>query len=139
MSTEPKPWRFEIAWGNPYTSPPDGQPRQPRVLMSVTRVQRGGHPFPEEITRRYTEIGYGTGWCTRCSIDPDYVEKQRRARSLSPTQKSKIRRKNLERRAAKQAPLLAEQVIAEALEKNPRYYAGERFVPDNIPKDRSDV
>ena len=86
MSTGLKPWRFEIAWANPYTSPPDDQPR---VLMSVTRVQRGGHPFPEEITRRYAKIGYGTGWCTRCSIDPDYVGKERLARSLSPAQKSR--------------------------------------------------
>jgi hypothetical protein len=136
MSTGLKPWRFEIAWANPYTSPPDDQPR---VLMSVTRVQGGGHPFPEEITRRYAEIGYGTGWCTRCSIDPDYVEKERLARSLSPVQKSKIRRRSLERRAAKHAPLFAEQIIAEALGKNPGYYAGESFVPDNIPKGRSDV
>jgi hypothetical protein len=136
MSTGLKPWRFESAWAKPYTSPPDGQPR---VLMSVTRLQRGGHPFPEEIMRRYAEIGYGAGWCTRCSVDPDHVEKQRLAQSLSPAQKSKIRRRNLERRAAKHAPLLAEQVIAEALERDPGYYAGETVVPDNIQKDRSDV
>lgn len=58
MSAGPKAWRFEIARANPYTCPPDSQPR---VLMSVTRVQRGDHPFPEEVLLRYAEIGYGTG------------------------------------------------------------------------------
>jgi hypothetical protein len=102
--------------------------------MSVTRLQCGGHPVPEEIERGYAEIGYGTGWCVQCGIHPDHVEKQRLARALSPAQKSKIRRKNLERRAAKHAPLFAEQVITEALEKNSAYYAGETFVPDNYER-----
>ena len=38
MKAKLKPWRFEIAWSNPYTNPPDGEPR---VLMSVTHVQVG--------------------------------------------------------------------------------------------------
>jgi hypothetical protein len=48
----------------------------------------------------------------------------------SPVQKlrkelrAKIRRRELERRAAK-LPLLAEALIAEEIKKRPRYYAGE--------------
>jgi len=67
MKAKLKPWRFEIAWSNPYTNPPDGEPR---VLMSVTHVQGGADPVPEGIARRYAELGYGSGWCITCGIEP---------------------------------------------------------------------
>jgi len=133
MTANLKPWRFEIAWANPYTNPPDGEPR---VLMSVTRVQVGGNPVPDEITQRYAQVGYGTGWCITCGVDSDFVEKKRLERALSPEQKARIRRRNLERRAAKHAPLFADQIVAEALEQSPGYYEGGTFVADNLRKDR---
>ena len=124
MKPIPKPWRFRIAWGNPYTSPPDGQPR---VLMSVTRLQIGGHPVPEEISRMKEQLGYGTGWCICISLDPDYMEQERQKRTLSPEQKANRRRQNLRRAAEKAVPLFSEQAIERTMSSNPEYYAGKEY------------
>ena len=108
------PWVFEIAWANPYTSPPDGQTR---VLMSVTRVQTSGHPVPPEIDERYRELGFGTGWCLRVSHD---ITATYRPKPLEA--KQKLRRTALARRVAAKAPLFADQLIQAELERQPEYY-----------------
>ncbi|TAL08423.1 MAG: hypothetical protein EPO02_13150 [Nitrospirae bacterium] len=113
-----RPWIFEIHWGSPYTNPPDGMPR---VLMSVTRVQAGGNPVPDEIEAAYAKLGFGKGWCLSVGCDPTPIRK------LSPEAKGKLRRKSLERRVRAKAPLFAESLIQIELNSNPTYYGGADY------------
>lgn len=108
---------FELRWGNPYTEPPNGQPR---VLISITREQTSGHPFPEEILNHPMNVP-GNGYSLSARVDP---VPQRR---LSEAAKGSLRLKSLERRVLKQAPLFAADIIAEQVAKNPDYYAGKPF------------
>jgi hypothetical protein len=119
---ERRPWVFAIVWGSPYTNPPA---EQPRVLMSVVRWQVSGHPVPEDITLKYAEIGFGTGWALSVSIDPEFTEQQRLARQFSPERKAALRKGNLRRRVEKRAPLFAEEIIQRELARDPSYYNAE--------------
>jgi hypothetical protein len=114
-----KPWLFEVAWFNPSTAPPDGQPR---VLLSVRRLQASGHPIPAEIERQLQEPGLGYGWCVRCSIDPQWQEAERVRRQSSPEARGRRRRQNLQREAARKAPLFAEKIVSEELERRHAYF-----------------
>lgn len=66
-------------------------------------------------------IGLGKGWVVSCG--PHMPEPRR----LSPEAKSKIRRKNLERRVEKKAPLFANDLIQIELAKDPDYYEGKEY------------
>lgn len=112
----PLAWTWQIRWSNPYTEPPHGQPR---VRLSITRATPHAYPDPSVIDRAMAIIGYGRGWCVTCgpTLPP--------ARKLSPEAKGKIRRRNLERRTQKAAPLFAADLIQIEIEKNPEYYRGE--------------
>ncbi len=112
----PLGWTFQIKWGNPYTEPPNGRPR---VRLSVTRMQASSSPVPAVISRAIEIIGYGKGWCL--SLGPHMPEPRR----LSPEAKGKLRRKSLERRVEKQAPLFASDLIQIELAARPEYFAGE--------------
>jgi hypothetical protein len=102
-----QPWIFEVAWGNPYTSPPDGQPR---VLLRVKRMGTA-HPVPAEIDELLARIGYGNGYTCTVGLDMEYAEAERRKRMLTPEQKERRRRTLLVNEARKRAPLYADQII----------------------------
>jgi hypothetical protein len=113
----PLGWTWQIKWGNPYTEPPYGQPR---VRYSVTRPVKSAHPVPAIIDRALRIIGLGQGWCLSCG--PQMPEPKR----LSPEAKGKMRRRNLERRMEKTAPMFASDLIQIELQTNPEYYAGSQ-------------
>ncbi len=111
-----RPIQFAIKWSNPYTNPPEGMPRQ---LMAITRVQESTRDIPQEILQMLETIARpGSGWGLCIGIDEDAKPRRR----LSLETKGRIRRKSLERRIRKTAPLFADGIIAEELAANPKYF-----------------
>jgi hypothetical protein len=110
-----RPILFAIKWGNPYTNPPEGMPRE---LIAVTRMQESTRDIPPEIIKALQVARPGSGWALCIGIDEDARPKRR----LSLQAKGNIRRKALERRVRKKAPLFADHIIAAALAANPRYF-----------------
>src|SRR6266568_8926956 len=81
--------RFSIRWGNPYTNPPEGMPRE---LMAVTRLQESTRDIPPEIQEALETLARpGSGWSLFVGVDED----ARPRRRLSPQAKGRIRRKSL--------------------------------------------
>ncbi len=111
-----RPILFTIRWGNPYTSPPEGMPRE---LIAMTRMQESTRDIPAEIVELLETVARpGSGWGLFVGIDEEAKPKRR----LSSQAKASIRRKSLERRVRKAAPLFAERIIADELAANPNYF-----------------
>ena len=111
-----RPIRFAIKWGNPYTNPPEGMPPE---LMTITRMQESTRDIPPEIRQLLETVARpGSGWALTVGIDED----ARSRRRLSPQVKASIRRKSLERRVRKAAPLFADRIIADELAASPNYF-----------------
>ena len=111
-----RPIRFAIRWGNPYTNPPEGMPRE---LMAVTHMQESTRDIPLEIQKLLENVARpGSGWGLCIGIDED----ARPNRRLSLRAKGSIRRKSLERRVRKKAPLFADRIIADEIAANPNYF-----------------
>ena|SRR5438552_11597369 len=111
-----RPIRFAIRWGNPYTNPPEGMPRE---LMAVTRMQESTRDIPLGIQQMLETVARpGSGWGLCIGIDEDARPKRR----LSLQAKGSVRRKSLERRVRKMAPLFADRIIAEEIAANPNYF-----------------
>jgi len=111
-----RPIRFAIRWGNPYTTPPEGMPRE---LMAITRTQESTRDIPPEIQQLLENVARpGSGWGLTVGIDEDARPKRR----LSPQAKASIRRKSLERRVRKKASLFADRTMADEIAANPHYF-----------------
>jgi hypothetical protein len=111
-----RPIRFAIKWGNPYTNPPEGMRRE---LISITCMQESTRDIPPELLKVLeTDARPGSGWALCVGIDEDARPKRR----LSPQAKASVRRKSLERRVRKKAPLFADQIIADEIAANPDYF-----------------
>ncbi len=111
-----RPIRFAIRWGNPYTNPPEGMPRE---LIAMTRMQESTRDIPPEIVELLETVARPeSGWGLFVGID----EEARPKRRLSPKAKASIRRKSLERRVRKAAPLFADRIIADELAAKPNYF-----------------
>jgi hypothetical protein len=111
-----RPIRFAIRWGNPYTDPPDGMARE---LIALTRMQESTRDVPSEILAMLDGVARpGSGWSLCVGID----EVVRPKRRLSAKAKGSIRRKALERRIRKKAPLFADRFISDELAANPDYF-----------------
>jgi hypothetical protein len=111
-----RPILFAIKWGNPCTNPPEGMPRE---LIAVTHMQESTRDIPLEISEALETVARpGSGWALCSGIDEDARPKRR----LSLQAKGSIRRKALERRVRKKAPLFADLIIADELTANPSYF-----------------
>ena len=111
-----RPILFAITWGNPYTNPPEGMPRE---LIAITRIQESTRDIPPEILEVLEGVARpGSGWVLSVGIDEAAKPKRR----LSLKAKGSIRRKSLERRVRKKAPLLADRIIADELAAKPTYF-----------------
>ena len=111
-----RPILFTIRWGNPYTNPPEGMPRE---LIAIRRMQESTRDIPSEITQLLETVARpGSGWALCVGIDED----ARPRRRLSLKAKASIRRKALERRVRKAAPLFADRIIAAEFAANPNYF-----------------
>lgn len=106
-----------IGWNNPYTNPPEGMPKilaefyfdadDPQVRLLPNEVK--------EFFNKHKLLGsgYGIHWKPLDEITLPDSEKL-----------AKIRRRRLEQRMKSKYPLVANQFIAEELEKRPNYYSG---------------
>ena len=111
-------WQCRLIWGNPYTAPPDGQPR---IIMTVPCD--GPHPIPENIMALCRPGGPyppGSGWTIGWHRDDP-----RPIRRWSKEARARVRQTNLRRRIETKFPLFAEDFIAEELARRPLYFAGE--------------
>lgn len=103
--------RWTLEWSNPYTTPPNDQPR---VLLEEI-LPRGQEP--KEIKKRHDLGGpYGIHFRTISTKQP---------RQLSVEAKQSIRRKAAVRRIHKAAPLFAASLIADTFNKQPEYFGTE--------------
>lgn len=126
-------WRITIAWGNPYTQPPNGMPR---VLAEATLESEGGggaprrEAWPEVVQAALArpEAQPGRGYMACISrIVPD---EEAAARAWSPERKGARRRAELRKRVAKEVgPLFAgdvDELVAREVEARPSYFDGTK-------------
>lgn len=107
---------WQLAWSNPYTSPPPGQPRLlAEIYIPCDYPGQGSIKKPAGLLALH-RIGSGYSVYTRAIMPP--------ARALSQDALANTRQKRLTRRMERQAPLLADQLIADELAAKPGYYAG---------------
>jgi hypothetical protein len=91
----------------------------PRELIAITRTQESTREIPLEIQQLLENVARpGSGWGLTVGIDEDARPKRR----LSRQAKASIRRKSLERRVRKKAPLFADRIIADEIAANPNYF-----------------
>ena len=110
--TAPAIFIHQLAWGNPYTSPPDGLPRL------RAEIAADGPRTPQALADYMAAVGStpGDGW----SLIIRY--RSAPARQMTPEAKASMRRKRLQRRMDEKYPLLAEQFVAEKIDAQPGYY-----------------
>jgi hypothetical protein len=90
-----------------------------RELIAVTRMQESTRDIPPETMEALGTVARpGSGWALCIRIDEDARPKRR----LSLQAKGSIRRKSLERRVRKKAPLFADLIIADELAAHPTYF-----------------
>ena len=115
-----------LAWGNPYTEPPEGMPR-----VRVELAYFEDHPYaihcPPEI-EALKVLGDGWGMVHQVLA--------REVRKLPVETLARIRRKRLERRMRRRYPLLADLMIEEEVGKKPEYYAG--ITDERIEREREE-
>ncbi|HDS6520123.1 TPA: theronine dehydrogenase [Klebsiella oxytoca] len=102
-------WRYSLRWKLP--SPCPG----PHELAS--ELVEAGQPAPESVMSLWVA---GAGYAV-CVDFPD----ERQVRRWSDERKAAARRRNLERRVNRMAPMFAEELIARELERRPDYFRGK--------------
>lgn len=102
--------RWSLTWRNPYTQPPEGQPRTLKAML-VTR----GEKCPQEIIDLHVP---GGGYCVAWSLVT-----QKPIRRWSPEAKAATRRRNLRKRLEKKVPLFADMFEEIELAARPDYFA----------------
>lgn len=109
-----KQFIYSLCWSNPYTEPPNGQPKVLAQMTVISNSDKGGAPCcPAEVLNLWVA---GSGYAIYC----DYVHLP--IQHWSPERTFAYRRKRLEARIRKKYPLFAEQMIAESIQAKPEYY-----------------
>ncbi|HIC7616740.1 TPA: theronine dehydrogenase [Citrobacter freundii] len=108
-------WRYSLRWRLPRTPCPG-----PQELVS--EVVEAGKPAPESVMARWV-AGVGYAVCV------DFLG-DRQIRRWSDERKAATRRRNLERRVNRIAPLFADELIERELETRPEYFQGKTM---NMP------
>lgn len=103
-------WRYSLRWKLPHKPCPG-----PLELVSV--VVEAGLQAPEELMSRWV-AGSGYAVCVDFLCD-------RQIRRWSDERKAATRRRNLERRVNRIAPLFADELIGRELAARPDYYRGK--------------
>lgn len=121
-------WHYFVSWANPYTEPPDAQPRRLTETVLPPRDGGGCPPLPPEIQQAWQEANAAFvatlpdgstpihPWCI--SVGVETTEPRR----LSEAAKHRIRRRRLEKRVLKRYPLFAEAFFREELTRKPEYF-----------------
>ncbi|ENZ1872852.1 theronine dehydrogenase [Salmonella enterica] len=103
-------WRYSLRWRLPRTPCPG-----PQELVS--EVVEAGKPAPESVMARWV-AGAGYAVCV------DFLD-ERQIRRWSDERKAAARRRNLERRVNRIAPLFADEFIRRELDARPAYFQGK--------------
>lgn len=103
-------WRYSLSWRYPHRICP-GE----KVLISVDVT--AGTPVPACIMTLFVPGG-------DYAVSLDFLS-VRPIRRWSPERKAQARKRNLERRVMKAAPLFAEELIASELKNRPDYFKGK--------------
>ena len=107
--------RIQLKWRNPYTEPPDNQPRIifDEVLDDVA-YRAGKIPAVAELEKRFLP---GCGFAWHWSL-----AHTKPRRSWSKKTKAKQRRRNLKKRLQRQIPLFWQDAYQQELNNRPGYY-----------------
>lgn len=103
-------WRYSLRWKLPHRACPG-----PHELVS--EVVEAGQPAPDSVMARWV-AGAGYAVCV------DFLD-ERQIRRWSDERKAAARRRNLERRVKRIAPLSADELIERELETRPEYFRGK--------------
>lgn len=103
-------WRYSLRWRLPRTPCPGPQEQ-------ASEVVEAGKPAPESVLSRWVP-GAGYAVCV------DFLD-ERQVKRWSDERKAAVRRRNLERRVNRIAPLFADELIARELETRPDYFRGK--------------
>ena len=103
-------YEYSIRWGNPYTNPPDDQPRC--LLEEWTDV----NVCPPAIQELKERLGYGSDWVICFS----WAIKEGTKWSLEA--KQRVRRSRLRKRLEKKWPMFADQFFQEVIQRKPDHY-----------------
>ncbi|EIA4658356.1 theronine dehydrogenase [Salmonella enterica] len=104
-------WRYSLRWRLPRT------PSCPGPLELASEVVEAGKPAPESVMSRWVP-GAGYAVCV------DFLD-ERQVKRWSDEQKAATRRRNLERRVNRIAPLFSDELIGQELAARPDYYRGK--------------
>jgi len=102
-------WRYSLRWKRPFPCP--GEPEL------ASEVVEAGKPAPESVMALWV-AGAGYAVCV------DFLD-ERQIRRWSDERKAAARRRNLERRVNRIAPLFADELIERELAARPDYYRGK--------------
>jgi hypothetical protein len=125
---DPVVWEFLVHWGNPYTEPPDGQPRVIARMRVAMPRDAGAPETPPEIIRAWETANrtfverFASGDRPRWPYFIAVSRVQEVRRRQSDRAKYGRRLAYLIRRMQKRYPLVAETMIRAALEQKPEYY-----------------
>lgn len=107
----PPMWRYSLRWCLPHLPCPGD-------FELLVIEAPAGQKLPEEMRKAWEARPEGYGVCL------DFPASQA-VKRWSSEAKGKVRRKNLERRIEKQAPLFADELIARELAQRPTYFEGK--------------
>ncbi|EDV8696778.1 theronine dehydrogenase [Salmonella enterica] len=102
-------WRYSLRWKLPYPCPGEHE--------LVSEVVGAGQPAPASVMFRWV-AGAGYAVCL------DFIS-DRQVRRWSEERKATVRRRNLEKRINRHAPLFADELIARELAERPDYFQGK--------------
>jgi hypothetical protein len=121
MKKKPSIVILSISWRNPYTEPPEGQPRvlwsKQYICKKVGDFGKAQREQKNEYNRRGLYPGCPWSICTTSITEP--------GTPWSKEAKARVRRGRLRKRLDNKMPLLADQFYQEELAKRSRYFAGE--------------
>lgn len=102
-------WRYSLRWKLPYPCPGEHE--------LVSEVVEAGQPAPASVMSRWV-AGAGYAVCL------DFIS-DRPVRRWSEERKAAVRRRNLEKRINRHAPLFADELIARELAERQDYFQGK--------------
>lgn len=119
-------YSWSVFWGNPYTDPPNGEPRylMDRVIIpGVKRWSSRNCPPCVDMLIDHLRAKGEYGWSIGCTChDTKAIDEFGRSRVMSEAGKQSLRRNRLKRRLERKYPLFCEQWYAEAIAAKPEYY-----------------
>lgn len=108
--------RYTVTWRNPYKPRPAGLPK---ILCSS--------PFEEELTLPWI---IASNWGINAWAIGIYFEHPKPKRKMDEEKRASMRRKRMQARVEKTAPLFADEFEKKELQQRPEYFAGKSQVDE---------